>query len=369
MRKVIEVIDLRTYKGPFTKKDIEVVEFIPNFTSTTKKSLQERANLLFYELSQMDSELLIEDPQVYISRLKSRYIKVPVKIPKGRADVFSDLIIERELKAGYGWNYFVTANLKLNDKIIHAVIEGNKYSDPPYNFTLFTSEMLNLEDVLLVDQLPLNPSSIGIDFDFDKNPTAREKMALVGSRRIPASLYSPRASRVRGYEDKSGLRIFVAVNLQKQSQENVINDFLLCYEIEIFKDGKLHPQTTEISRETVWQPDQLHYCMTKQDSYPLLPLEMNRVSRISFAISSPDDTKILAEILKGTPLTLNGKNQFFAEMPYEDGILSLIFKPDLQIHDTFLGYRQGSSIFFSAEQIYDGLQNIKYLRKELSSLL
>ena len=82
-----------------------------------------------------------------------------------------------------------------------------------------------------------------------------------------------------------------------------------------------------------------------------------------------DGPETLAEILKGTPLTLNGKNQWYAKMPFRDDILSLIFKPDLQSCNSVLSYTKGSARDVSALQIYEGLESINYLRRELIPLL
>ena len=197
---------------------------------------------------------------------------------------------------------------------------------------------------------------------YQQNTLAKDKLALVGDKRVPAHFYG-NSSRVSGYEDENGLKAFVYLNFRKQNAEN----FLQCYEIEILKLGWLHPETTNISPEATWQPEQFHYCLSHQETFPLLPLELSKISKISFVAKFMEDPQTLAEILEGLPLTVDGKNQWFAKMPYRDGILSLISTGIAK--SVFLSYQRESSTDISAEQIYEGLKDIDHFGRGILSSL
>ena len=117
-----------------------------------------------------------------------------------------------------------------------------------------------------------------------------------------------------------------------------------------------------VSPEAVWQAKQNHYCLTDKKDFPLLPLDMSEVSKIAIWANS-NHQESFTKILRDFPLTTDGKNQWFANTPYQGGLLSVRFRPELQADNCYLLYHTTSRTNFSAQQVRSGIEALNYLRR------
>lgn len=355
-----KIIDPHGFKDTaFTRRTIKLKPSIPNFKSITKRSLEEKAMSLFNELGELG--LPMEGaPKVYFSS-PNGVVEVDIKIPYA-ADYQFFRINHIKWQSQFRNNYFVTASANIGDQLVNILLEARRYYSPPYSLTIMNSTNSDLGDGLLVQSLPITPYSVAFEYDFNKNPYAREKLEQIGNKKIGAEFFSGREfkrSSVVGIEDENGLRVSVHIYLQEKGFEDF--PFLKCYEIELIKRWNygIHPDIQDISPESIWQPDQQHYCLSDKYSFPLLPVVMKRVSNISFMAHPIEGTaSTLVELLSGLPLSVDGKNQWFAQGYFGDGDISMFFNPEWQYHNTVLRYEEKSPNEFSAGQIYKAVSSL-----------
>ena len=106
-------------------------------------------------------------------------------------------------------------------------------------------------------------------------------------------------------------------------------DYLKCYEVELFNQAKQKnlPETGTVVPESFWQAEEDHFCMVPKDSFPLIPISPNRVSRLTINLtSSVRHPKRLLPLLGDIPVSK--ATRFYAHSKQDNGELSLELKPE-----------------------------------------
>jgi len=375
-----EVIDILRGGSAFLKREaFEAREFIPDFQSITKESLLEKTALL---LNDMDRLGLHSSRFMVYNQGSLVHIRVPrVRIYLDR-NMIRNMIYNEELRCS-PYTHIVNAKLHLRDMQIDMLIGLERYSGPPNTLTLIMKDNINLEDVLLVSQLPNAPYAIGFVYDFRRTPLAREKLSSIAGIEIPAKHFSDLASRrssVIGQSARYGIKASIRVHLQDESPQ-----FLDCYEVEIFETAgsKFRQDTPKIVEKAKYQDWQNHFCIVPNHngSFPLLPVNVSgkskdeswsdyqrrKVAKLLFAADYKGNSlDTFAEFVEGLPLSIDGRNQWFAKWRIREGSLDVIFNPEWQNHNTVLVYHKRSSQEFSPEHVYNVVQEMDSIRHELS---
>ena len=353
---------------------ISSVEAIPNFSSIyTSESLHKKTASLLDELSKFgfstdmpaDEDTSHTNGIMELSTMPS-YADYPSLMYNLIRDI--GFILPPDI-------YFLRGKLQFNNQTIATFIGADHYFSPPHSLTLIIKDKLDLEGILLIESLPNNPHSVGFEYSLKSEPLARQALSLIANRTISNKHFSGspnKRSIVTGYEGSDGLRASILLNLQEKNHET----YLKCYEVELQRSvpfeefSQLDAYITSVVPQSIWQPEQHHFCMIAGDgSFPLLPLDLNRVTELLFvAHYNGDSPKTLVELLKGLPLSADGKNPWYANGTLGNGNLNLLFNPLWKNHNIALVYRERSSNEFSAEQIYNVVQGINNIKLELLHL-
>ena len=350
--KAINPLSMR--RKPISRRNFKLVPSIRNFGTITR-NLERNVDKLFRDLAHQGI-VLEEQPKIYRSENGDDY----VEIPDASNSAKKDIVGYKEIHL-IGREYLVAARVLVQNYPTEVLIGADKYAHPPYSLILFANDVADLERRLVVGSFPVLVGAVGVNFDFRENPETREVLSRLGRKRISASFYKTGTS-VFGYEDKSGLVAFVTLNLQQENREQPLK----CYEVEIL-GNTFHPDTTKISPESVWQPDQNHYCMASQETFPLIPLDVNSLSGISFVANLMEDPQRLTEILNGLPLTIDGKNQWYVKFPSDvRSVISFLYNPQWQNHNSVVLYEERGTKNFSPHHIYNAASNLHKLRKTIN---
>lgn len=243
----------------------------------------------------------------------------------------------------------------------------------PYKLNLVIPTHIPQGREVSLDTLPLNFRSVGFTYDLAHYPQHRDILSAIAQKRIPAQvLESDRShtSSVKGHETPEGINTIIHLYLQDPSPQS----FLKCYEVELSAlDGKINPDNTEeIVPESHWQEEENHYCMigAANTSFPLVPVGIDKIARLELRIhyqdTSPDTT---SELLGDLPISIDGRNQWFAEGCFEKGKVELSHKPEWGENNAAFVYRQTSSKRISPKEIHAAVVGLSTLKKAVTERL
>ena len=200
-----------------------------------------------------------------------------------------------------------------------------------------TRAHLDAKPPLLTDALLPQFSYFGFSYDLTKDEQAKEMLSAIAGRRVPAEMM-PKTSRstVTGEVQEDHFNFGVQVYLQDPDPKS----HLTCYEVEMFSpEGQKNiPQTTELVPESLWQEEENHYCMIGEDGFPLIPVDLARAGRFSFGIRSKASLSIVADLMRGLPLSTHEDNVWFAGRTFSNGKMEILFNPAWEENNLALVY-------------------------------
>lgn len=217
---------------------------------------------------------------------------------------------------------------------------------------------------LFIGDLPSYFTAVGFRHGFT-DERVREGFAGAAAYRLPSAVVdAEQRSIVTGKETSEGIDTFVRLYLQEPREERHLD----CYEVEIFAgEQKNTPLTKEVVPDSIWQPQENHYCMIGEDGYPFLPVELERVAHLTMHIAHSGRRSTLTDLLGAVPLTFDGGNQWYAAGQLGKGSIELLHMPAWK-KNTALVYHETSQRL-SYERIAKAAETMVAVRKELSERL
>jgi len=303
----------------------------------------------------------------------------PISVPASRTVTFlpyldeTNLVYDSPIMINSGSYYFIKADALFEDQPFRmSIFTGHKGREHrgPDTLILYLPFAIKSNKEMLLGDLPPNFTSVGFSYDFSRNPQLKNRLSAVARKRIPVEVVSGHErSLVIGQDTPEGIKTRISLNLQNPNPQN----HLKCYEVEVFSGGnKNSPNTPQIAPETIWQAQENHYCMVDGKSYPLVPIELDKISKLTMEISYHGDTpQVMFDLLGNFPLSIDWTNQWYASTgrPFEIGNVVLLFKPEWGDENAALTYRQDSSKRISANAIHSAVIQLSTLKKDLTERL
>lgn len=279
--------------------------------------------------------------------------------------------------------YSIAANMDYKYQPLSMLmdVEPNRYEK--YKLSLVMRTRIAMGQEVSLDWLPLNFRSVGFKYDFHNNPKHRERLSEFSKKRVDMDIVSGdpmKRSAIFGYQTPNGINAVSRLYLQSPNYFRRLK----CYEVELFgqevRQGKKRflDNTEEIVPESHWQDNENHYCMSGDEAltFPLFPLELDRISTLSMKIHHDDrrgDPKMIHRLLKGFPLSVEGTNQWYATGylgdDYEAGNVELLFKREWGNTNAALVYHQTSSKRIPPEEIYNVVVGMNSLKTAITERL
>ena len=239
----------------------------------------------------------------------------------------------------------------------------------PYRLSLGTYLTIPNDKEMLLETLPTNFTTVGFAYDFVNNPEYRERLSEVSKKRIPMqAIRKDFGTSAIGHITEKGISTQVNIFLQTPNPRN----FATCYEVEIFDGQKKNADITpDVAPEAVWQEKEQHYCMTeKKGSYPFIPIELERISKLSVRIHYKGDfPQMMPDLLGDVPLSIDGTTKWFSRETFEDTSFNLLYNPTWGENNTALTYRQISQKRISPYEIVGALTRMNSIRDALKEKL
>lgn len=273
--------------------------------------------------------------------------------------------------------YVIDAELVDESGTLHLVIQGGKYLGLELNMTA-PIKIDGSEPVFIRDLLP---SIYGVGMTFDlSDKSIRDFMRKIADKRIPVQYFAPgdNKSTMYGDEGKDGkYDIRIDITLQKPGSR-----YLDCYVASLLSErqegGKLTTtQHAEGVPESKWQADEGHYCITDEnrDSYPLVPIEFDKIRRITLQLETvihewEESEKPLFTVTGDVPLTLGKPNEFYARGFLGPGHFFEVrrFPNHDIVPDAAILYRRPSSLANVVGDLHSGMQELQSIKRHLEGV-
>lgn len=303
----------------------------------------------------------------FISEMTAMIGGFDADIPAGRGFGPGELIGGTSIKnTAIDSVLIINANLRFNNQSvnIHTAYE----LDDGQRLSLVMPVTISAKREILLESLLPDFTTAALSYDFAHNPDYRERLASVAQKSIPVEAVntSPR-STVIGKVTPWGIDTQIQLNLQNFDSKN----HLKCYEVEIFEGGQKNtPLTERVVPKSKYQEDQRHYCMTKMESYPFIPIQrLEEISRLKIVIDNKGSPQLMANLLGDLPLSIDGTNQWYVMMENPEGSLELFFKPEWDEKNAALVFNKVSSKRISPKEIHGALMRMDAVRNNLTERL
>lgn len=293
------------------------------------------------------------------------FAKFNVDIPVGNGYGFGELIVDKSFDSANQSALIFDANLRFNNQPVrmHTVYTLRDKYNHELNLVMPVTISANRE--ALLESLPPDFTTAALSYDFVHNPQYRDRLSAVAQKRIPVQIVN--GGRVTGKVTPAGIDTQIQLNLQNPDPKN----HLRCYEVEIFEgENKNVPQTTDVASEVIWQPKENHFCMVGGESYPLIPVKLNEISKLKMVINYRGDSlKVATDLLGDLPLSIDGTNQWYATREIPGGSLQLLFKPEWGESNAALVFNKVSPKRIFPKEIHGALMQMCVLRKSVTERL
>lgn len=314
---------------------------------------------------QLDETWSITRSTASISTGIPHAIESPLVQREGKMDVVSNV----HMKWVGNSAYYVSADVLLDNQSFHILSGVEPKVSRSYSLSIATSTELPSNKELLLESLPTIFNSIGFLYDLKDNPQHKERLSAVARKRIPAEIVQrDRRSSAIGLETPEGIDASIRLFLQNPNPQN----FLKCYEVEIFSEGtKNSPNTPKVAPETIWQPKENHYCMAEGDSYPFVPIEIDKLSRLAMTVRyAGDSPQAMFDLLGDLPLSMNWANQWYATTgDSQMDSLGILYKPEWGKGNARFVYRKTSSERITPQDIRNILTQMNAVKKDTTERL
>lgn len=108
--------------------------------------------------------------------------------------------------------------------------------------------------------------------------------------------------------------------------------------------------------------------MVDGESYPLVPINLDKISKLAMGISYHGDRpQVMFDLLADLPLSIDGANQWYATGGNSlNGLFEILFKPEWDENNTAFVYRQSSSKRISPKEIHKALTTMIAVKTTLT---
>ncbi|MEK7517504.1 MAG: hypothetical protein AAB583_03055 [Patescibacteria group bacterium] len=382
-------------------KEIELAEWIGSKIldadkKINQKSAEDNANKLFKDLKGLGLEFtdlpestIVNIPPISKFKEKADYSRLEVytcqlTIPSPKIDISPSilkLISDSTEAVLVKSTYIVGVDMLLHDQPFQLFMHVQPEGVWPFSLNLTMPTMLRSNKELLFGSLPPDFTSVGFAYDLTHNPHYRDRLSSVVQKRVPAEIIDKdllRKSSVRGEDTPEGVNTIIHLYLQDPSSQS----FLECYETERFPQGSSTKNDTPeyvkgFIPEANWQDNENHNCLIPRKSdktYPLFPsTRLDKISRFTMIVDYRGDSpKVMSNLLKDVPLSIDWTNQWYAstddELSRRSG-LNILYKPEWGENNTALMYDQISKERISPEQIHRSVVAMIALKKDIMQRL